>query len=648
VKSFSLEASGGNVDIYGDNATGKTTIYDAFLWLLFDKDSLNRANFGIKTLDSNGQPMHGLEHEAEAVLEVNGQQLVLKKVFYEKWTKQRGSSKKTFTGHTTDYFVNDVPCKKSEYDECIKGLADEGIFRLLTDPRYFNEILHWQDRRKLLLEVCGDVADSDVIASDKKLSKLAAILGDKSIDDLRKIIAARKRKVNEQLERIPVRIDEVTSGMPDISGMDFAGIEKQIASLRKKQDEHRQIVARIQSGGEIAQKQKRLAEIDAELLRMKAEHEEAKQEALKDLRAKADELVGPYQKMRMDLRMKLSDIETVKNQMSHTEKTIISLRDEWHRVNDQELEFKQDTVCPTCGQSIPAHQLEEAQETALKAFNLSKAKKLESITAEGKIMAQKLTEMQKQLQETEAKAGDLEEQIASAEKELEAVSKQIEQVKAGFEDVMKSADYLEKIAERSRVGEELRKLEAGNKEEVEAVRLSIADVENQIRVLQAELAKKDQYEKAKARIDQLKAEERQLAAEYESLEQELFLTEEFIRVKVRLLEDKINGRFKRARFKLFEIQVNGGLAECCETTYEGVPYSDLNNAARINIGLDIINTLAEHYDFTAPIWIDNAEAVTRLAETRGQVIRLIVSEKDKKLRVEIEGEGQATLFKEAV
>lgn len=365
IKQFSLDTQGGNVSIYGDNATGKTTLADAFMWLLFDKDSANRKDFQIKELDEKGNvKQHGLEHTVEGVLELDGKQITLKKVFQEKWTKKRGSATAEFTGHTTDHFVDGVPVKKKEYDEKIAEIADEEIFRLLTDPRYFNEQLHWQDRRKLLLEVCGDVADADVIASDKKLSKLSAIIGDKSIDDLRKIIAARKRKVNEQLERIPVRIDEVTSGMPDISGMDFAGIEKQIRLLRKEQDKQRQTLARIQSGGEIAQKQKRLAEIDAELLRMKAEHEEAKQEALKDLRAKADELVGPYQKMRMDLRMKLSDIETVKNQMSHTEKTIISLRDEWHRVNDQELEFKQDTVCPTCGQSIPAHQLEEAQETA--------------------------------------------------------------------------------------------------------------------------------------------------------------------------------------------------------------------------------------------------------------------------------------------
>ena len=119
------------------------------------------------------------------------------------------------------------------------------------------------------------------------------------------------------------------------------------------------------------------------------------------------------------------------------------------------------------------------------------------------------------------------------------------------------------------------------------------------------------------------------------MEQELYLTEEFIRTKVNLLEEKINGMFQYARFNLFKTNINGGLEEICETTYKGVGYSaGLNNAARINVGLDIINTLSKHYGILAPIFIDNAEAVTKLIPTDSQTISLIVSEPDKELRVE--------------
>jgi len=132
-----------------------------------------------------------------------------------------------------------------------------------------------------------------------------------------------------------------------------------------------------------------------------------------------------------------------------------------------------------------------------------------------------------------------------------------------------------------------------------------------------------------------KLEERRLAAEYERLERELYLTEEFIRAKVRLLTDRINSRFRLARFKLFDIQVNGAVEECCETVVDGIPWRSLNHGARLNVGLDIAETLGGHYDLRAPIWIDNREAVTRLISVRAQLISLVVSEPDKNLRVEV-------------
>ena len=217
IRNFELNTEGKDVNTFGDNATGKTTLFDAFTWLMFGKDSLNRADFEIKTLGPDGQPEHGLEHAVEAILELDDrQQIALKKVFQEKWQKKRGSATAEFTGHTTDHFVDGVPVQKKEYDARIAEIADENIFRLLTDPRYFNEVLHWQKRRELLLEVCGDISDEDVLASEPKLSRLSEVLGDRAIDQHRKIIQTRRTEINKELQKIPVRIDEVKLGLPNI------------------------------------------------------------------------------------------------------------------------------------------------------------------------------------------------------------------------------------------------------------------------------------------------------------------------------------------------------------------------------------------------------------------------------------------------
>ena len=183
--------------------------------------------------------------------------------------------------------------------------------------------------------------------------------------------------------------------------------------------------------------------------------------------------------------------------------------------------------------------------------------------------------------------------------------------------------------------DEIRKLEADNSIAVTAIQKEIDTLSNAIRALEQAAARLETRYNGLKRIEDLKAEERKLAAEFEELERQLYLTEEFIRTKVRLLEERINSKFRMARFKLFNTLVNGGIDPCCETVYDGVPYSNLNNGARIQIGLDIIRTLQAHYGFTCPVWIDNRESVVQIPEMDCQIISLIVSERDKKLRIEL-------------
>src|SRR5699024_4831771 len=219
IKSFELNANGEDMKVFGENATAKTTVFDSFVWLLFGKDSQNSTQFEIKTL-RDGKPVHKLNHEVEATLLVDGQELTLKKVYKEKWTKKRGSVTESFSGHTTDYYIDGVPSKKKEYEGKISEIVDEEVFKLLTNPAHLNEQLKWQDRRKTLLEIAGDVTDEEVIASNESLAKLTEIIGKRSIDDHKKVVTAKKKEINQELDRIPIRIDEIHRGLPDTDGFD--------------------------------------------------------------------------------------------------------------------------------------------------------------------------------------------------------------------------------------------------------------------------------------------------------------------------------------------------------------------------------------------------------------------------------------------
>jgi len=636
-RDFELNTQGRDVSIFGDNATGKTTLADAFMWLLFDKDSSNRKDFQIKTLKPDGEPEHSLEHTVEAILELDdGQQIALKKVYQEKWTKKRGSATAEFTGHTTDYFIDGVPVQKKEYDAKIAEIADEQIFRLLTDPRYFNEVLHWQKRRELLLQVCGDVSDEEVIASQKALGALKDILGNRTIEQQRKIIQARLTEINKELQKIPVRIDEVKRGLPNIDDItNPEALPNDIAKLREELRSKQEELAQARAGGKIAELTAKKRMIEAKMLEEKNRMigEATRKSDL--LREELFQVNDTISKTKSEIDYRKMKARNTKTEISNLEEKLKTLRTSWYAEKSKTFEFDQSETCPYCGQALPQEQLQEAREKALAEFNRKKAEQLEAINAEGRRLAARKSELEDELKDLLREQEMLEATLLGLEKKQEALQTEIKSIQDSLKNLEPSAEYIRLQKEHEEIQEQIRQAQEDVSTSVATVQKEIDDLSDAIRALEQAQARLEAREKGLQRIEDLKAEERKLAAEFEELERQLYLTEEFVRTKVRMLEDKINSKFKMARFKLFDVQVNGALSECCETTFNGVPYSNLNNGARLNIGLDIINTLAEHFGFAPPVWLDNAESVTNILPTRGQQIRLIVSAADKKLRVEL-------------
>ncbi|RJQ07709.1 MAG: hypothetical protein C4551_06225 [Bacillota bacterium] len=628
ITDFVLQADGGNLDIYGDNATGKTTLFDAFTWLLFDKDSSSRKEFEIKTLGPDGQPTHGLEHEVEGTFSLSERTITLRKVYSEQWTKQRGSAQKVFTGHATEYFVDGVPVRKQDYEARIASIIDERTFRLLSDPAFFNEQLHWQERRKVLLQVCGDISDDDVIASDSKLAPLTEILGGRSLDDHRKVLAATKTRVNKELEQIPVRISEVQRGLPEAS--DTAKAEKDLAAARAARQRKLDEKATLAAGGEAGQKRVRLAEVEAQILQV--ENETRKNHAAKLSIKRQEQMMAESTLANAEHAVDrlITALGDTRERAGRMDTELDELRSKFRAAAAEEFTYTDETVCPTCGQGLPAEMVAEARAKTEAHFNACKAETLAKLDKDGKALRARKDEV-------DAEIRRLDEQLAAARAGFPALQENVTRLKAEVEALERAQldfgpAHARLVAERDALKASLAAAAAAP--DTSAIDAEIRALDERVAAAEREISQAQQRSQGLARIDELAAEEKRLAAEYERLEHELYLTEAFVRAKVRLLTDRINSRFKLARFKLFNVLVNGAVEECCETLYEGVPYSTaLNRGARLNVGLDIINTLAEHYGFSAPVWIDNAEAVTRLIPLKSQLIRLVVSEPDKTLKV---------------
>lgn len=627
LKAFTINFNG-DVIIRGDNATGKTTVFDSVCWLLFGKDSLDRADFEIKTLDG-GEPIHKVNHEVTGTFTLDeGGTVELKRVYREKYSSPRGGEV-TMTGHTTDYFVDGVPKKEKEYKEIVNSLVDENIFKLITNPLYFNETYSWQNRRKLLLEMCGDISDEDVIAEYSELKALTDILSGHSVDDHRKVVAAKKTAINKELDMIPVRIDEALRGKPtidtprDVLIQDISLATTTIETLEADKALLVNGHAVVDTRAELRDVQRRLMARESEL-----QMEYKKQSALKS--NEYDMVVSELNNLSSKVENTKHRLDTSNRDIQLIESTINELMHQRQQVNEDVFVMDIDENCPTCGQKLPAEQIQAAREKAETNFNLRKSKRLEEINQSIELKQQDIENIEKRNASLES-VETLEALIKAKELVKQTITDEIGQLTAPvLED---DSIYADLKAEEFMLQMKLDESNTDHSEEIADIDNRIATTKEHRFNLETELNKYEEAKRIDTRVAELETQQAELATEKSKLDEAAYLMDEFIKAKVNMLEDVINSRFKLARFKMFNVMLNGNVEECCETTYKGVPYRSMNNAARINVGLDIINALTSYFKVNAPVFIDNAEAVTEFVPVNSQTIKLIVDETEPQLVV---------------
>ena len=618
IRNSEFDFGGINATIYGDNATGKTTVFDSLCWLLFGKDSLDRADFEIKTLE-NGEPIHKVNHEVEAeFLNDDGNSFTLRRVYREKYSSPRGGDTK-LTGHTTDYFINEVPVKEKEYKQYINDVIAEDVFKLITNPLYFNEQYSWQNRRKLLLEISGDINDDEVINSKDELKRLTELLNGRSVDEQRKIVAAKKTAINKELDMIPIRIDEALRNKVDIAASE-SKLTTDIETLNKSINELENQKATIINGFSSTEKRSKIDEIGRQLKARQSE-------VLSIYNSEKQRKRGEYEALLTQLKIIESEHDRYTDRaydlakdIERESKRIETLQAEFDTFNAQEFNKE---ACPTCGQPLP----EDKQTELEAAFNSEKAAKLEEWQALIESAKKLKANYEEQREMLLVKADGLTKEIEDKTKAYETKFKEYESyLEPNVED---DPDYKELKAELFLL--ELDEGEEADDKEVARLDEEISSVKEKRAALETELNKYALNADIQKRVIELENQQQKLAAEKNLLDETSFLIDEFVKAKVNMLEESINSHFEYARFKMFNILVNGNIEECCETTYKGVPYRSMNNAARMNVGLDIINALTSYYKVNAPVFIDNAEAVTDFIKCNSQTIKLVVDADFKEL-----------------
>ncbi|NTU49752.1 MAG: AAA family ATPase [Desulfobulbaceae bacterium] len=606
IKNFELKPEGKDVLVYGQNGAGKTSCADALNWLLFDKNSAGDQRFGLKPT-VNGEELHYLEHEVEAVLNIDGYNQTFVKIMAEKWTKKRGSSSPEFSGHETSYAVNGVPKSLSEFNAIIAAVCPEDVFRMLTSVTHFNERMKWLDRRALLLEIVGNISDADVIAAHPGLADLLTIIPEgRTMDEHRKVLDAQRKKLNEALKTIPARIDEAKRGKPAENscippqGESYADLGAKLAELQNKRS--------AKLAGDTSELRQRVVDLHREINEADAEHKKA-------FGATEDEV----RKFTVAANGIMSSINMEKNNITATqfiaervERKIVDLRTEWATVNESTAPG---TDCSLCGQALPA----DKAATILNKFRTEKADRLKSIQKEGKALSDDLAKLKLEMQEAGEKIAAL-----TADHDMAAESaRTVQQTKA--------PDHTARRAEIARIEAQIGQQGTPDTAKID---MEIECVQLLIRLHDEAAAKLKIAAQQDVRVAELTAEQKKYGAELDETDRQIMLCEDFVKAKVGMLESAVSEKFAPLTFKLFEQQINGGIADTCVTMMDGKDYGKLSTGERIVCGVTVINALSRHFGTYCPIFLDNYESLTReLPPIETQTIRLIASNNYEKLTV---------------
>lgn len=638
VRDFSIAFNDGITTVCGDNGTGKTTLYDAYLWLLFGKDSTGRSDgangFNVKTTGEDGKPIYRLEHSVTAVLEVDEKEIKLQRSLVEKWQKVNGTTEEVMKDET-QYFINDVRTgTKKEYQAEISEIIPEDVFRMITNPYYFTS-LGAETQKDMLLEMVGNIDDEEVAATDPDFLALLDQINGTSLAKWAREIAAKKRACNDALATIPASIETAQKLMPESEN--WTVLEKQLKAV-----------------------QDRVKEIDAQIADKSALNDEAYKRKMALMKQQADKRIK-LQDRENTIRMEanaahnkaLSDIQQMENELSINQKNLDSYRNDKMNVdgkidelNGKLVEMREQfktvakeqfpepsgdvLVCPTCGEPYKGENLENAIAKLRGNFEQSKSKRQKDIQTKGKQykaeydraveQQTKLTGLIAKLEDDALEikgnitikknnipvAGNADEAIAN-DKECIGLRNDIAEIANQLQVEMPQADVSELQSEKADSNAAIADINKrlGKRAMIERVNKEIADLEE----------KRIANNQAKADLEKW---------------EDVYLR--FQKAKDEVLMQRINGLFNVVSFSFVKEQKNGGEKVTCYCMVNGVPYADVNACGKVNAGLDIINAICATKGISAPIFIDNRESFNQIIPTISQIVNLKVSN-DKSLTI---------------
>jgi DNA repair exonuclease SbcCD ATPase subunit len=632
IKALDLRFDGGDATIFGANATGKTTIYDAFLWLLFGKDSQDSSNFNVKPLDGSGNKLPGTEPEVLAEITVDGKPYILRKILKEVWSKPTGQAQPVYARDEVQAWVNDVPMKiDKEYLPFINSLIPEALFKIALHHSHFMR-LPWTERRQHLIQISNPDVDSELL-SDPVFSGIPAILdGVKNTDDARKRLMEQRKRMNQELDEIPARVDELQKTATPRS---YEELNEAFARKQEFETEVGEIDKTLASGEETSKKLSGLYGKKGGLEKQLRDRQNIlEQEAGTEVRKVRQELAvkeSTFFSAEQRVKRLKEEIPRINDTIASEEALAGRYRKEW--TDAEASQFSPSglpNTCAACGQPLPADQIKAARQKAFDHFEVNKQCILDGITAQGKTAASRAKGARQELD-------DRTKEMEEVEQEIQRLIPEMDKLRTFINSPVPAINFSDD-SECKRLQDDINKVQSeidafGTNGDNTGLLGRKRELQQAISIQDRILATQDQAKAAKERIDELMDRKATLGQQIATIDGQLDILAQFVSARCSRLEEHINAMFPTIRWKLFNELKNGGIEDCCTATVNGVPYADLNNAARINAGIEASRVISQAHGITCPCFVDNAESVNDLDAPAGQLIALVVS-KDPELRIE--------------
>lgn len=628
--------------ISGDNGRGKSTIGNAIMYTLFGTDT-NGMQLDIKTFDENHNIIKEIEHSSELVMLVDGDEISFKRVLVDKWKGDKCTN-------TFKYIIDGELTTAGDFSNVVDNIFQEDPFAWCICPNLFLGMT-WQNQRAFLQSLAGDISVEDVTKGEEKYDYLVELLKQKNIDAILHHLKHKRTEVQKELDAVPIRLSELDKALPE--KQDWDALETEKAELKEKLVEIDNKVQQIRTGGadrvlldgirkkiEFAEKRKRMMEQGADkestdsitkhqsdVLNANAAFNKA-ESTVDNLKA----VMSGYPTTEVQINAQIEECKKKVGDFNKRSEEIAKRSWEWDDKNG---------FCPQCGQALPLGDVQLLKQESQNRFNSQKAEDMKELNNEFAKLQSAYTELNKELEKLNDDRQTTTNQLVKAHQALNDAEKHKAEVDADvprtYEQILASKEeYQQVLKEISELQAELDKPSESNEDEYKLLqtlneeRKPLSDRYDEVLEL---LASKASYDNTMSHIEAAQNDKTTFQEQLDDIDAKLNTTNEFYQLSCKALEDKVNQHFRFVKWSLFLPKLDGEKKPYCECYHNGVPYSRLNGAAKVNAGIDIARTIGQFYDVSVPVVLDECESVNHPLSTGGQQIRLVVS-KDDKLKVE--------------